>query len=232
LFVRNNITREDGRLLRGWYRGEAFVPAFLEDYAFLVWGLIELYEATLEPGYLEDARSSSLEMIRLFNDGDNHGLFDSASDAENILVRKKGWHDGVIPSGNSVAAMNLLRLGKIAHNTRCLEEGKGILRAFMGSVTQQPMAGLHFLAALDYLGGDETEITFSGRTDSPEAAKMLRAVRSRFIPGLVLRRSQGDSGSSDVDVANETAVQVCAAGACRLPVTSARELEALLDEIL
>jgi hypothetical protein len=232
LFVRNNLTRQDGRLLRGWYRGEAFVPAFLEDYAFLVWGLIELYDATLEPGYLDDARSSSLEMIRLFSDGDTYGLFDTASDAENILVRKKGWHDGVIPSGNAVAAMNLIRLGKIAHDTRCLEEGKGILRAFMGSVTQQPMVGLHFLAALDYLSGEETEITFSGRADSPEAAEMLRAVRRRFIPGLVLRWSRGDSGSPKVEGTNETTVQVCAAGACRLPVTSAGELEALLDEIV
>jgi uncharacterized protein YyaL (SSP411 family) len=232
VFVRKNLTRGDGRLLRGWYRGDAVVPAFLEDYTFLIWGLIELYEATLEPGYLDDALNSSLEMIRLFSDGDEHGLYDTASDAENILVRKKGWHDGVIPSGNAVAAMNLIRLGKIARDTRCLEEGKGILRAFMGSVTQQPMAGLHFLAALDYLSGEETEITFSGRADSPEASEMLRAVRRRFIPGLVLRWSRGDSGSPKVAGLSDTTVQVCAAGTCRLPVASARELESLLDEIV
>jgi uncharacterized protein YyaL (SSP411 family) len=128
--------------------------------------------------------------------------------------------------------MNLIRLGKIAHDTRCLEEGKGILRAFMGSVVRQPMAGLHFLAALDYLSGDETEISFSGRTDSPEAVKMLRAVHSRFIPGLVLRWSGEEGGSSEAEGASETTVHVCAGGACRRPVTNARDLEALLNEIL
>jgi uncharacterized protein YyaL (SSP411 family) len=232
MFVRNNLRREDGRLMRGCYRGEAVVPAFLEDYAFLVWGLIELYEATLEPGYLDEARNCSMEMLHLFGDKDEHGLFDTASDAENVLVRKKGWHDGVIPSGNAVAAMNLIRLGKIARDTRCLEEGKGILRAFMGSVAQQPMAGLHFLAALDYLSGDETEITFSGRADSPEAAEMLRTVRRRFIPGLVLRSSRGDGGNPQMTGETESTVHVCADGTCRLPVTTAKELDALLDEII
>jgi uncharacterized protein YyaL (SSP411 family) len=231
-FVRNNLKREDGRLLRGWYRGEATVPAFLEDYAFLIWGLIELYEATLEPAYLDEARGSSLEMIRLFSEREDYGLFDTASDADNILVRKKGWHDGVIPSGNAVAAMCLIRLGKIARDTRCLEEGKGILRAFMGSIARQPMAGLHFLAALDYLSGDETEITFSGHVDSTEATEMLRAVRRRYIPGLVLRLSRDENEGSKKEEGGKTIVHVCAGGACRLPVSGIRDLEALLDEVV
>lgn len=229
-FIRNNMRREDGRLLRGWYQGGASIPAFLEDYAFLVWGLTELYEATLGAEYLNEARSCSLEMIRLFSDGDEYGLFDTASDAENLLVRKKGWHDGVIPSGNAVAAMCLIRLGKIARDTKCLEEGKGILRAFMGSIARQPMAGLHFLAALDYLSGEEMEVTFSGDMGSPDATEMLRAVRRRYMPGLVLRLS-GEKGESPEDP-GKPFVQICAAGACRLPVVSVRDLESLLDEIV
>lgn len=230
-FIRKNMRREDGRLLRGWYQGGASIPAFLEDYAFLVWGLIELYEATLGAEYLNEARSCSLEMIRLFSDGDEYGLFDTASDAENLLVRKKGWHDGVIPSGNAVAAMCLIRLGKIARDTRCLEEGKGILRAFMGSIARQPMAGLHFLAALDYLSGEEMEVTFSGDMGFPEATEMLRAVRRRYMPGLVLSLS-GEKGESPNEERGKPTVQICAAGACRLPVVSVRDLESLLDEIV
>lgn len=230
-FIRKNMRREDGRLLRGWYQGGASIPAFLEDYAFLVWGLIELYEATLGAEYLNEARSCSLEMIRLFSDGDEYGLFDTASDAENLLVRKKGWHDGVIPSGNAVAAMCLIRLGKIARDTKCLEEGKGILRAFMGSIARQPMAGLHFLAALDYLSGEEMEVTFSGDMGSPDATEMLRAVRRRYMPGLVLSLS-GEKGESPNEERGKPTVQICAAGACRLPVVSVRDLESLLDEIV
>lgn len=231
-FLRGNLKRGDGRLLRRWYRGEASVPAFLEDYAFLVWGLLELYDATLDQRYLAEAHEFSLEMIRLFGDESDYGLYDTASDAENILVRKKGWYDGVLPSGNAVAAMNLIRLGKSARDARCLEEGKGILRAFMGSVAQQPMAALHFLAALDYLSGEETEITFSGPIVSAEAGGMLHAVRRRFIPGLVLRGTSEADGSTAGEGKAETIVHVCAAGACRLPVATVRELEALLDEIV
>lgn len=232
LFVREHLRREDGRLLRAWYRGSATTPAFLEDYAFLVWGLLELYEATLGTEYLDEARRISLEMIRLFSDGDEYGLFDTASDAENLLVRKKGWHDGVVPSGNSAAAMCLIRLGKTARDTRCLEEGKGILRAFMGSVSRQPMAGLHFLAALDYLSGDETEVTFSGDRESPEAEEMLHALRRRYVPGLVLRLSGEEGEGPGRGVSGKPTVNICAAGACRLPVHTTRDLESLLDEIV
>jgi len=232
-FVMENLKRADGRLLRAWYRGGAEIPAFLEDYAFMVWGLLELYEATLDVTLLSEARDLSLEMIRLFGDREDYGLYDTASDAEDILVRKKGWHDGVLPSGNSVAAMNLIRLGKAARDARLLEEGKGILRAFMGSISQRPAAALHFLAALDYLGDDDTEIAFSGPVDSPEAYAMLRCVHKRFIPGLVLRwAGEGVAGNDQPDRESKTVVNVCADGACRLPVTGAGELEALLDEIL
>ena len=126
--------------------------------------------------------------------------------------------------------MCLIRLGKIARDTRCLEEGKGILRAFMGSIARQPMAGLHFLAALDYLSGEEMEVTFSGDMGSPDATEMLRAVRRRYMPGLVLRLS-GEKGESPEDP-GKPFVQICAAGACRLPVLSVRDLESLLDEIV
>jgi uncharacterized protein YyaL (SSP411 family) len=222
-FIRGNLLKEGGRLLRSWYRGEAEIPAFLEDYAFFVWGLIELYEATLDPSYLDEARNYSRKMIRLFQDNESYGLFDTASDAENVLVRKKGGHDGVIPSGNAVAAMNLIRLGRISGDEALLEEGKGILRAFMGSVAGQPVASLHFMAALDYLNGPETEVIIHGRLDSRETASMLRAVRRRFIPGLVLRFSERNE---------PTTVRICAKGACRLPVAGIAELETLLDEII
>ena len=222
-FIRKNLMTEEGRLLRSWYLGEGEIPAFLEDYAFFVWGLIELYEATLDPEYLAEARKLSRKMLRFFHDNETYGLFDTASDAENVLVRKKGGHDGVIPSGNAVAAMNLIRIGRIAGDEALLEEGRGILRAFMGNVKEQPVAALQFITALDYLNGPETEIIIGGTLDSRETAAMLQAVRKRFIPGMVLRFSGNEEQAS---------VKICAKGACRLPVAGIPELEALLDEIV
>lgn len=222
-FIWNNLMTDGGRLLRSWYEGEAKVPAFLEDYAFLTWGLLELYEATLEQGYLEDAERLTRKMLRLFGDRENYGLYDTASDAEHVLIRKKSGQDGVIPSGNSAAAMNLIRLGKLSGDERLLEEGKGILRAFMGNVAAQPVASLQFVTALDYLEGPETEVTIEGRLDDPETGEMLRAVRRRFIPGLVLRFSEGGDGAR---------VRICAKSACRPPVSRLDALEALLDDVV
>ncbi|HLO24888.1 MAG TPA: thioredoxin domain-containing protein, partial [Geobacteraceae bacterium] len=112
-FVRDTLVRPDGRLMRSYHLGEATIPAFLEDYAFYVWGLIELYESTLDSGFLKEARLLCDEMLRLFGSTDRSGLFETGSDAEQLPVRSRSAYDGVIPSGNSVAAMDLLRLGRI-----------------------------------------------------------------------------------------------------------------------
>jgi uncharacterized protein YyaL (SSP411 family) len=230
-FVTTRLRNTDRRLLRSWFCGKASIPGFLEDYAFLGWGLIQLYEATLDRDYLDAARKYSKEMLKLFQDKETYGLFDAGSDSKDLLVRKKGGHDGVIPSGNAAAAMNLIKLGKITADSRFLEEGKGILRSFMGSIEQNPMTGLHFLSALDYLNCPETEVTFSGRIDTAEAREMLHSVHKRFLPGLVLRVSDGDAVVLPKGKKAETVVQICAAGTCRLPVAETGELERLLDEI-
>ncbi len=230
-FVATQLRSTDGRLLRSWYHGKTTIPAFLEDYAFLGWGLIQLYEATLDRGYLDSALKNAKDMLRLFQDKDTYGLYDTGSDSENLLVRKKGGHDGVVPSGNAVAAMNLIKLGKITNDSRLLEEGKGILRSFMGSIDGNPITGLHFLCALDYLSCPETEVTFSGSIDSLEAREMLLSVHKRFMPGLVLRVLEGDAIVLPKGEKAVTVVQICASGTCRLPVAKTCELERLLDEI-
>jgi len=223
-FIRNRMQTGDGRLLRSWYRGTAAVHGFLEDYAFYTWGLLELYEATLTVDFLTEANRVAVLMLRLFRDEDNYGFFETAADATDILVRKKSRHDGVTPSGNAIAAMSLLKLGRILGDDPMTEEGRGILRAFMGSVAENPIAALQFLSALDYLNAPEVDVTITGVPDCPEATGMLRAVRQRFIRGLVLRTSAGD-GTVTAEA------HVCAKGTCRLPVSSVRDLEALLDEV-
>ncbi len=221
-FVRDNLVRPDGRLMRSYHLGRASVPAFLEDYAFYVWGQIELYEATLDAGYLDEALRLTGEMLRLFGSPDRSGLFETGADAEQLQlsVRSRTAYDGVIPSGNSVAAMNLLRLGRITDDPELSREGEGILRGFMGGVARQPAGYLQFLSALDYFSGPEVEVTLAGPADADEMRRMLKAVKGRFIPNLVLRREEE----------GETVARVCARGACRPPAKTAEELERLLDE--
>ena len=227
--IRERLTGPDGRLIRSWCHGEPGVPGFLEDYAGYVHGLIALYEATLDSRRLADALRYTADMLRLFGDGTD-GLHDTGSDAETVLIRTTSIDDGVIPSGNSLAAANLLRLGRLAGDGELAGRGERLLRAFMGNVTKQPAAYLFFLTAVDLLNGPPVEITLTGRRDAPETAAMLRTIGRRFIPGLVLRFEQEER---DPAVAGDDAAiaRVCAEGACYPRVNGAPGLEKLLDAI-
>jgi len=231
-FVRKHLLAPDGRLMRGCYAGESAIPGFLEDYAFFVWGLIEMYGATLEAEYLHDAIAFSKETLRLFVDEISFGLFDSGSDVENVLVRKKSAVDGIIPSGNSVAAMNFLRLGRITAKQSFIKEGEGILRAIMGDLLAQPLGHLHAVAVLDYLRGPDMDITLVGRHDEPETEEMLRSITKRFIPGLVLHFKDTETEITDYkSLGGRTTAYVCFRGTCRPPVAGREALERILDEV-
>jgi len=230
-FILEHLQTPAGRLLRSSHRGAVSVPAFLEDYAFFVHGLIGLYEATLDRTRLDDALRLTLEMLRLFGEKEEGGLYDTGSDAEEVLVRTKGADDGVIPSGNSVAALNLFRLGRITADDGLVREGERLLRAFMGSAARQPAGHLYLLSALDYFTAPAVEVTLVGRRDAPETVAMLRAIGRRFIPGLVLRFAGEGEKEGLTTIDGKTAAYVCAKGACRPPLADAGELGKLLDEV-
>lgn len=228
-FVLEHLQSAGGRLLRSFHRGAGSIPAFLEDYAFYVHGLISLYEATLDRGWLAEALRMSADMLRLFGDKEG-GLFDSGCDTEEVLIRKMSAADVVTPSGNSMAAMNLLRLGRITADDAIVGEGERILRAFMGDAAQQPAGYLYFLIALDYFTAPQVEITINGRLDDPETIAMLRVVGRRFIPHLVLRHTE--KGEDLKTLGGNGTAWLCAAGGCRLPLADAQALGRLLDELL
>jgi uncharacterized protein YyaL (SSP411 family) len=232
-FIKNHLVTPEGRLLRSYYLGKSVIPAFLEDYSFLVWGLIQLFEATLDKAYLDDAIAFSNEILRLFADQESYGLFDSGMDAERVLVRKKSTQDGVIPSGNSVAAMNFLKLGRINQNQNYIKEGEGILRSLMGSAQEQLTGHLFSLAALDYLHGPLVDITIVGSRDDSEVREMLRVVHQRFIPGLVLRFRDPELECTDYKtLGGRTSAYVCSQKTCRPPVAGSDALKSLLDDVL
>jgi uncharacterized protein YyaL (SSP411 family) len=221
-FVRARLVTPDGRLMRSCHLGRASVPAFLEDYACYVWGLTELYEATLESGFLSEALHFTSEMLRLFGSDDRAGLFETGGDAEQLPVRTRSAYDGVIPSGNSLAAMNLVRLGRISGKPEMLRACADILGGFMGGAARQPAGYLQFLVVYGDFVGPEVEITLTGPVNGEEMRRMLQIIKLRFIPNLILKHEEGVA----------ILARVCAAGACRPPVTGADELARLLDEVL
>ncbi|MCU0724440.1 MAG: thioredoxin domain-containing protein [Planctomycetes bacterium] len=230
---------EEGRLLHRYRDGEAGIPGFLDDYAFLAWGLLELYEATFEPRWLAESLQLARETVRLFRDPESGGFFTVASDGEKLIAPVKEIYDGAIPSGNSVAAFVLARLARTTGDGSFAEEGWGVLRAFAASIARQPQAFPFAAMALDELLGPSREIVLAGDPRDERLHALAGEVSRRFLPrtALVLRPSgpgartleelvPGAAGKGPVSDA--PAAFVCADFACRAPVTSAGELADLL----
>ncbi len=185
-FLESKLVREDGRLLARYRDGQAAYPAYLDDYAFLAWGLLELYEATFEARHLDAALKLTREMDRLFRDSEGGGYFFSGADGEALLARAKDAYDGATPSGNSVAALNLLRLGRVTGEAALEGAADALFRAFSGMVARVPSIHTQLLAALDFALGPTREIVIAGETADPEAWAMVRAVSAKFLPRRIV----------------------------------------------
>jgi uncharacterized protein YyaL (SSP411 family) len=150
-FILEKLRKSGPRLFRRYRQGEVAYPGYLEDYAFLVWGLIELYEATSESSYLKDAIALNHAMIDLFWDDNHGGFFYSGKENEILIKQGKEIYDGAIPSSNSVAALNLVRLGSITGDLALRELAEQLSGAFAKRIKAYPSAYTHFLIALDFM---------------------------------------------------------------------------------
>ncbi len=230
---------KNGRLYHRFREGEVAVPAFLDDYAFLIWGLIELYETTFEPRYLQTALNLNNDMLRHFWDEENWGFYFTADDAENILIRKKELYDGAIPSGNSVAMLNLTRLGKMTANPEFEKKALAIGSVFSRIISQAPAAYTMLMAALDFAIGPSSEVVLVGDLEAEDTKNMLSALRREFIPNkVVIFRPGAEESAAIIHIAEYTrnmssiegkaTAYVCRNFSCRLPTTDAREMMELL----
>jgi uncharacterized protein YyaL (SSP411 family) len=196
-FLLKAMRTSDGRLLRIYAAvpGEAAkarVPAYLDDYAYLVHGLLCLHDATGDGRWLSEAMSLTDAMIKLFGDDKQGGFYYTASDAETLFARAKDQHDGAQPSGNSVAVQNLLRLGSKTHDPRYRELAGKTLRAFRPVLENNPQSLTTMVAALDrYL---ETE-----PPQKPEAQKgeVVQAGGVKKSDSLVKAKAEADKIGAD-----------------------------------
>ncbi|MBU3204073.1 thioredoxin domain-containing protein [Clostridium algidicarnis] len=151
-FIFSKLQRADGRLLARFREGESRYLAYLDDYAFIIWALIETYEVTKAFSYVEKALELNKQMIDLFKDKEKGGLFLYGNDSEKLILRPKDIYDGAIPSGNGVAAMNMLRLSKITGDVKLKDEAESIFKVFGDSINKIPRAHAKTLEALLYRG--------------------------------------------------------------------------------
>jgi len=226
-FVLGTMRDERGRLLRTYKDGRAHLNAYLEDHAFLVEGLLTLYESTFEPRWFAAARELANQMIERFADEERGGFFETSSDHEQLVARRKDLEDNPIPAGNSSAAYGLLRLSALSGEHEYERRAEGVLRLLHEIAPRHPQAFAHLLQALDFRLAQTKEVALAG-TDT---AELERVVRSKFRPHIVLAGGEPDGvplmeGREPVD--GRAAAYVCEQFSCRQPVTKADELEALL----
>ena len=239
-FILDNMLASDGRLLHRYRDGEAAVPAYLDDYVFLVHGLVELYETTFEVDYLKKALALNEYLLEHFWDDRNGGFYFTADDGEELLVRQKEIYDGAIPSGNSVAMINLLRLGRITTNQALEEKAVRLGRAFFENVRQLPSAYPQLMVAVDFAVGPSYEVVIVGDSRTKDAKAMLQAIGRKFIPNKVVIFIPLERDSSDIkgiapftahqpSIGNKATAYVCVNHNCKFPTTDVDTMLSLLN---
>jgi len=221
-FILANMRREDGRLLRSYLNGPSDIPGFLEDYVFLCFGLIELYEATLNVSWQTQALALADDILRLFRDRESGDFVKTGTDAEQMPVRASLEHDGVIPSAFSLAAKCFIRLGHALDREELLDHAHVLLRAPLADAKKQPSAHLGALQALAMLEHEPVIIQLEGNRESPQLKSMLRIARTDLIHTVTIRFTE--TGEPPL-------AHVCAQGTCYPPVADSEALDKLLGSL-
>jgi len=239
-FILERLTDEQGRLLKRHRQGESGLTAHLEDYAFVIRGLLDLYETNFEIRYLEKAIGLQEIADDYFRDAENGGYFTVARDAEQLIVRAKKLYGGAIPSGNAMSIGNLSRLYRITGRPEFAKRNDELIRAFSGEIAEQPAAYPLVLCGLDFDFGPTREIVVSGERDSEDTRAMIGALRKGFRPNQVILLRTPENAEdlarlapytdTQVSVGGKATAYVCRNFACKVPTTEVGKMLESLDE--
>ncbi len=240
-FVLNNMYKK-GRLYRSWKDGEAYIPAYLDDYAFFTSALLDLFEWTGNIDWLNKSIELDQILEKDFEDKDKGGFFMTGQDYESLLVREKPLYDGAEPSGNSIAIMNLLRLKELTGNNQYKLRAEKAFRAFGKTLKDNPFSFSEALLALDYYRSRANEIVLVLPDDAQlESNSFFNELKSWYLPNKVLtvvHNSQVEKHqkllkpiSRKKAMNKKTTAYICEEGACQLPATDLKEFRRQLAEI-
>jgi uncharacterized protein YyaL (SSP411 family) len=236
-FILHKMIRKDGRLLARYRGGNAANPALLDDYAFLVWGLLEAYQATFDTLYLEKAAELNDSMIELFYDKVLGGFFLTGKDGEELIIRPKDFYDGALPSGNSVAVMNLIKLSKLLGTNKYQAEIENLFN-YSASMTELTPAAFTFLvtAYLKYITPGK-EIVISGNKFNPIVNKMMNIINQYYLPfSTVILNDDGKVTELNPFIKEQTQIHgeatayICQNFSCRRPTCELYEFEAMIKK--
>jgi hypothetical protein len=237
-FILNNMCK-DNQLLHRFRENEAAIKGNLDDYAFLIYGLLELYESSFIPKYLKTALSLTNTLLEHFWDKRDGGFYFTPDFGEEILVRKKEIYDSAIPSGNSIQMLNLLRLSKITENEELKKTTIQSEKAFSEQISKTPYGYTQFMVALDFKFGPSYEVVIAGNKEAKDTKIILNSIRGHFIPNktLVIRSPGEDHEMIKIIPSlefkemenNEATVYICSEGTCKSPTNDLNDISEILN---
>lgn len=236
-FIINNLKDNSGRLLARYRDGESAYPGYIDDYAFFIWGLIELYEASHKAEYLKYALDFNRQLLDAFWDEENGGLFMYGKDSEQLILRPKDSYDGAIPSGNSVSTMNFLRLARLTGKFELEGYANKQFEAFGEMIKSSPASHTFFLMSFLFSLTDTKEVVIVGQSDTK---KMVEKINSSFLPDVVFHVTTGDGKSQDLNkiapfiadhktLNGSATAYICRNFSCHEPITNLNDFEKAID---
>jgi len=241
-FLRANLYDQSGKVLfRNYREGRSHIEGFADDYAFLIQGLIDLYEASFDVEWLRFAIELQETQDRLFFDEKNGGYFSTSGKDSSVPLRMKDDNDSAEPAANSVAALNLLRLAQFRDDKQLEDRAKKTIDAFGATLSHFASAMPQILVALDYSLGKPRQIVIAGKHDDPGTKALLAEVHRHFLPNKIVLLADGAEGQKYLGERNEAlramslvegkpAAYVCENFTCKAPVTDAKALSELLSK--
>ncbi len=236
-FVSTNMFLDSNSLKHRYRNGDVAIDAHADDFAFLIWGLIELYEATFKSQYLKKAVVLNQQFIERFWDKESGGFYFTSESSEELLGRKKEIYDGAVPSSNSVAMLNLLRLGRMTGNTDWEEMADSANQLFSSDIRKAPTGFGFALMGVDFATGAPQEIIITGKKDAKDTQRMLDLLNKQFLPNAVILLNDPDDETirdlapylSKFDMKDEKATAyVCQNYSCELPTNDPEKMLGLI----
>ena len=239
-FILNNLTDNNGRLIKRYRNGVSGLDAHLDDYAFMIWGLLELYEATFKPSYLSEAISLNRIMVDEFW-SDEGGFYLGSDKSEQLIVRSLTGYDGAIPSGNAIAAYNLLKLTRLTGEEKWAEMAQKLFKVFSNDIKNTPIGYTSTLSAFMFELSKPKEIIVVGSGSNLETQAALTLLRSKYIPNKVMLFKDTDDKiqsltplakwtSNHQMINNKTTYYICEDFSCKLPTNDIEIALKLINE--
>lgn len=232
-FISTRLRDKNGNLLHRYRDGEAAITAHLDDFAFFIAGELALYEATFDGKWLRQAQADMEKMIELFWDEQSKGFFLTSKESTDLISRPKQDQDSAIPSGNSVAAMNCLKLSRFIGNSRYENFASEIFKVFSADIKNQPSGFAECLSAFDFAVGPSMEIVIAPDAKESNMREIIREIYSHFIPNKVVMLKADAPFLKDAKPLNgKTTVYVCQNYQCQLPVNDVGQLKKVMNSEL